>query len=47
MALTLDGANRMAEAALTEAEKLQVKISVAVCDTDENLIALNRMNALS
>jgi glc operon protein GlcG len=44
MALTLVEANRMIQAALSKAEELQVKISVAVCDTGGNLIALNRMN---
>ena len=44
MALTLVEANRMIQAALAKAEELQVKISVAVCDTGGNLIALNRMN---
>src|SRR5881628_3013773 len=44
MALTLVEANRMIQAAIAKAEELQVKISVAVCDTGGNLIAFNRMN---
>ena len=44
MALTLVGVNRMVQAAIAKAEELQVKISVAVCDTGGNLIAFNRMN---
>jgi glc operon protein GlcG len=44
MALTLAEANRMVQAAMAKAEALQVKISVAVCDTGGNLIAFNRMN---
>src|SRR5262249_50449495 len=44
MALTLAEANRMIQAAIAKAEELQVKISVAVCDTGGNLIAFNRMN---
>ena len=44
MALTLVEANRMLQVAIAKAEELQVKISVAVCDTGGNLIAFNRMN---
>ena len=44
MALTLADANRMIQAAITKAEEIQVKLSVAVCDTGGNLIAFNRMN---
>lgn len=44
MALMLPEANRMIQAAIAKAEELQVKISVAVCDTGGNLIAFNRMN---
>ena len=44
MALTLVEANRMVQAAIAKAEELQVKISVAVCDTGGSLIAFNRMN---
>lgn len=44
MALTLAEANWMVQAVIAKAEELQVKISVAVCDTGGNLIAFNRMN---
>src|SRR4030095_5885893 len=44
VALTLSDANRMIQAAIAKAEELQVKLSVAVCDTGGNLIAFNRMN---
>jgi uncharacterized protein GlcG (DUF336 family) len=44
MALTLADANRMIQAALAKAEEIQVKLSVAVCDTGGTLIAFNRMN---
>ena len=33
MALTLTEANRMIQAAIAKAQELNVKISVAVCDT--------------
>jgi len=44
MALTLMEANRMIQAALAKAQELNVKISVAVCDTGGNLVALSRMD---
>jgi glc operon protein GlcG len=47
MALTLTDANRMAQAALAKAQELNVKISVAVCDTGGNLVALHRMDGAS
>jgi glc operon protein GlcG len=47
MALTLTEANRMVQAALAKARELNVKISVAVCDTGGNLVALNRMDGAS
>ena len=47
MALTLTEANRMIQAALGKAQELNVKISVAVCDTGGNLVALNRMDGAS
>jgi glc operon protein GlcG len=34
----------MIQAALAKAEELQVKLSVAVCDTGGTLLAFNRMN---
>ena len=33
MALTLADANQMIQAAIAKAEELQVKLSIAVCDT--------------
>src|SRR5215470_3260297 len=47
MALTLTEANRMIQAAIAKAQELNVKISVAVCDTGGNLVALNRMDSAS
>ena len=47
MALTLMEANRMIQAAVAKAQELNVKISVAVCDTGGNLVALNRMDGAS
>ena len=47
MALTLTEAHRMVQAALAKAQELNVKISVAVCDTGGNLMALNRMDGAS
>src|SRR5262245_44485886 len=47
MALTLADANQMIHAAIAKAEELQVKLSIAVCDTGGNLIAFSRMNGAS
>src|SRR5215510_8116150 len=47
MALTLADANQMIQAAITQEEALQVKLSIAVCDTGGNLIAFSRMNGAS
>ena len=47
MALTLADANKMIQAAIAKAEELQVKLSLAVCDTGGNLIAFSRMNGAS
>jgi glc operon protein GlcG len=47
MALTLTEANRMVQAAIAKAEELQVKISIAVCDTGGNLVTFNRMDGAS
>jgi uncharacterized protein GlcG (DUF336 family) len=44
MALTLDEANRIAQAALAKARDLNIKISVAVCDAGGRLIAFSRMD---
>jgi glc operon protein GlcG len=37
----------MIQAAIAKAETLQVKLSIAVCDTGGNLIAFSRMNGAS
>lgn len=47
MALTLAEANRMIQAAIAKAGELQVKLSIAVCDTGGNLMAFNRMDGAS
>lgn len=44
MALTLVDAHRMVQAAIAKAEELQVKLSIAVCDTGGNLLAFSRMD---
>lgn len=44
MPLTLADAHRMIQAAITQAEAMQVTLSVAVCDTGGNLIAFSRMD---
>ncbi len=44
MALTLADAHRMIQAATAKAGELQVKLSIAVCDTGGNLIAFSRMD---
>ena len=43
MALTLDEANRMAQAAIGKAKELNVNMSIAVCDAGGHLLAFNRM----
>ncbi|NQW22160.1 MAG: heme-binding protein [SAR202 cluster bacterium] len=43
MALTLNDANRMVQAAIAEAEKINIKLSVAVVDAGGHLLAFNRM----
>ena len=43
MALTLDEANRMAEAAIGKAKELNVNMSIAVCDAGGHLLAFSRM----
>ena len=43
MALTLDEANRMVQAAIAEAERMGIKLSVSVCDSGGHLLAFNRM----
>jgi uncharacterized protein GlcG (DUF336 family) len=44
MALTLDEANRIAQGAIAKAKALNIKISVAVCDTGGRLLAFQRMD---
>ena len=43
MALTLADANRMVEAAIKAAERMDIKLSVSVCDAGGHLLAFNRM----
>jgi len=43
MRLTLGEANRMIEAAIAEAERIGIKLSVSVCDSGGHLLAFNRM----
>ena len=43
MALTLDDANRMVQAAIAKAKAMNIKLSVAVCDAGGHLLAFNRM----
>jgi glc operon protein GlcG len=44
MALTLEEANRITEAAIAKAKDLNIRISVAVCDAGGRLVAFQRMN---
>jgi uncharacterized protein GlcG (DUF336 family) len=44
MALTLDEANRIVKAAIDKAREMNIKISVAVCDSGGRLMAFNRMD---
>ncbi|PKB70935.1 MAG: hypothetical protein BZY87_07520 [SAR202 cluster bacterium Io17-Chloro-G6] len=43
MALTLSEANRMVQAAIAEAGRINIKLSVSVCDAGGHLLAFNRM----
>ena len=43
MALTLSDANRMVQAAIAEAERINIQLSVSVCDAGGHLLAFNRM----
>ena len=43
MALTLSDANRMVQAAIAEAERMNINLSVSVCDAGGHLLAFNRM----
>ena len=47
MALTLAEANRMVQGAISKADELGVKVSIAVCDPGGNLLAFNRMEGAS
>jgi glc operon protein GlcG len=44
MALTLDEANRIIQGAITKANELNVKVSVAICDAGGRLVAFQRMD---
>ena len=43
MRLTLGEAKRMVDAAIGEAERIGIKLSVSVCDAGGHLLAFNRM----
>ena len=43
MALTLDDANRMVQAAISKAKEMNINMSIAVCDAGGHLLAFNRM----
>ncbi len=43
MGLTLGEANRMVQAAIAEAERIGIKLSVSICDAGGHLMAFNRM----
>ena len=47
MSLTSSEANRMVQAAVTKANELSVKVSIAVCDPGGNLMAFSRMEGAS
>ena len=42
MALTLEDADRMVKAGITEAKRLNLQMSMAVCDAGGHLLAFNR-----
>ena len=44
MALTLAEANRIVEGAIAHAQEVNIKISVAVCDSGARLMAFSRMD---
>ncbi len=44
MALTLDEANRIAQGAIAKSKALNIKISVAVCDSGGRLLTFQRMD---
>ena len=43
MGLTLGEAKKMVDAAISEAERIGIKLSVSVCDAGGHLLAFNRM----
>ena len=43
MALTLEEANRMVQAAISKAKEMNINMSIAVCDAGGHLLAFNRM----
>ena len=43
MGLTLGEAKRMVDAAIAEAERIGIRLSVSVCDAGGHLLAFNRM----
>ena len=47
MNLTLGEANRMVQAAITEANRIGIRLSVSVCDAGGHLMAFNRMEGAS
>ena len=47
MAITLEEANRIVQAAIGKANELNVKVSIAVCDAGGSLLAFNRMEGAS
>jgi glc operon protein GlcG len=44
MALTLAEANQVIQAAVAKAKEMNIKVSVAVCDSGGRLVAFNRMD---
>ena len=44
MALTLAEANRIVAGTIAQAEELNIKVNVAVCDAGGRLVAFNRMD---
>jgi uncharacterized protein GlcG (DUF336 family) len=44
MALTVSEANQVVHAAVTKAQEMNIRISVAVCDAGGRLVAFNRMD---
>jgi glc operon protein GlcG len=44
MALSLSEANQVVHAAVTKAQEMNIRISVAVCDAGGRLVAFNRMD---